>query len=97
VVQDVTDASATERSSAAEYERDATNDDASDHAAPVRRRAPIYHVIDVQRRSNKYRNQECIAEPATAFTTGAGIVGKSSIPNSPSGSVLSVGRFPTYA
>lgn len=63
MVQDVTDASAAERSSAAEHERDATNDDSSDHATPVRRRAPIYDVIDVQCPSRNYRNQECIAEP----------------------------------
>jgi hypothetical protein len=55
VVQGVTDASAAERSSATEHERDATNDDASNHAAPVRRRAPI-DAIDVQRPSHNYRN-----------------------------------------
>jgi hypothetical protein len=49
--------------SATEHERDGTNDDASDHAAAVRPRAPIYHVIDVQRRPHEYRNQECISEP----------------------------------
>src|SRR5256885_5551985 len=58
VVQKMSYPGSSQGGSAAEHERDATNDDASDHAAPVRRRAPIYDVINVQRPSRNYRNQE---------------------------------------
>lgn len=69
MIDEVADASATstQRGNTAEHERDATNNDASDHAAAVLGRAPIYHIIDVERPSHKYRNQECIAKPSYAI------------------------------